>query len=44
MTVRFTIRVGERVCCVVRNTYVCTDDGRPTPWPDDDPRRWLTDG
>jgi acyl-CoA thioester hydrolase len=34
VTVRFTIRVGERVCCVVRNTYVATDAGRPTPWPD----------
>jgi acyl-CoA thioester hydrolase len=35
VTVRYTIRVGERVCCVVRNTYVATDDGRATPWPDD---------
>ena len=35
VTVRYTIRVGERVCCVVRNTYVCIDDGGPTPWPDD---------
>ncbi len=35
VTVRFTIRVDERECCVVRNTYVATDDGRPTPWPDD---------
>jgi len=35
VTVRFTIRVGERECCVVRNTYVATDGGRPTPWPDD---------
>ena len=26
VTVRFTVRVGERVCCVVRNTYVA-----PTP-------------
>jgi acyl-CoA thioester hydrolase len=34
VTVRFTIRVGERVCCVVRNTYVATDAGRPTAWPD----------
>jgi acyl-CoA thioester hydrolase len=34
VTVRFTIRVGERVCCVVRNTYVATDAGRPTSWPD----------
>ena len=35
VTVRFTVRVGDRVCCVVRNTYVATDDGRATPWPDD---------
>jgi acyl-CoA thioester hydrolase len=35
VTVRFTIRVGERVCCVVRNTYVATDAGRAAPWPDD---------
>ncbi|WP_324275823.1 thioesterase family protein [Blastococcus brunescens] len=35
VTVRFTIRVDERVCCVVRNTYVATDGGRSTPWPDD---------
>jgi acyl-CoA thioester hydrolase len=32
--VRYTVRVGERVCCVVRNTYVATDGGRPTPWPE----------
>ena len=35
VTVRFTIRVDDRVCCVVRNTYVATDGGRATPWPDD---------
>jgi acyl-CoA thioester hydrolase len=35
VTVRYTVRVGERVCCVVRNTYVATDAGRATPWPDD---------
>jgi acyl-CoA thioester hydrolase len=34
VTVRFTIRVGERRCCVVRTTYVCTSGGSPTPWPD----------
>ena len=34
-TVRFTVRVGERVCCVVRTTYVAIADGRSTPWPDD---------
>jgi len=35
LLLRFTIRVGERECCVVRTTYVCTADGRSTPWPDD---------
>ncbi len=35
LTLRFTIRVGDRVCCVIRTTYVLTDDGAPTPWPDD---------
>jgi acyl-CoA thioester hydrolase len=35
VTVRFTVRVGDRVWCVVRNTYVATDSGRATPWPDD---------
>jgi acyl-CoA thioester hydrolase len=35
VTVRYTIRVGDRVCCVVRNTYVATDSGQATPWPDD---------
>jgi len=34
-TARFTVRVGERVCCVVRTTYVSLSDGRPAPWPDD---------
>jgi acyl-CoA thioester hydrolase len=34
-TARFTVRVGDRVCCVVRNTYVCVADGRATAWPDD---------
>jgi acyl-CoA thioester hydrolase len=34
-TARFTVRVGERVCCVVRTTYVCVSDGGATPWPDD---------
>ena len=32
---RLTVRVGERVCCVVRNTYVGTVGGVSTPWPDD---------
>jgi acyl-CoA thioester hydrolase len=35
VTVRYTIRVGDRECCVVRNTYVATHAGRATPWPDD---------
>ena len=35
VTVRYTIRVGERVCCVVRTTYVAIADGRSAPWPDD---------
>jgi acyl-CoA thioester hydrolase len=43
VTVRFTIRVGERECCVVRTTYVSTVGGTPTPWPDD-VRALLTEG
>ncbi len=35
LTVRFTIRVGERECCVVRSSYVCTVEGASAPWPDD---------
>jgi acyl-CoA thioester hydrolase len=36
MALRFTVRVADRVCCVVRTTYVCAAlGGRPTPWPDD---------
>jgi acyl-CoA thioester hydrolase len=31
----FTIRVGDRVCCTIRTTYVATADGRPAPWPDE---------
>ena len=34
-TLRCTVRVGERVCCVVRNTYVWLTDGGSAPWPDD---------
>ncbi len=34
VTVRYTVRVGERVCCTVRNTYVAIADGRATPWPE----------
>ena len=35
VTVRFSVRVGERLCCVVRTTYVSAVDGRAVPWPDD---------
>jgi acyl-CoA thioester hydrolase len=35
LTVRFEIRVGDRLCCTVRTTYVCLRDGAPTAWPDD---------
>jgi acyl-CoA thioester hydrolase len=35
LTLRFTIRVGDRLCCEVRTTYVCAAEGTPTPWPDD---------
>ena len=35
LTVRFTIRVGERLCCTVRTTYVCLAGGAPTEWPED---------
>jgi acyl-CoA thioester hydrolase len=34
LTLVFTVRVGDRVCCTIRTTYVATADGRPTPWPD----------
>ena len=43
VTVRYSIRVADRVCCVVRNTYVATEGGRATPWPDDI-RAALSDG
>jgi acyl-CoA thioester hydrolase len=36
LTFGFTVRVGERVCCTIRTTYVAAAaDGRPAPWPDD---------
>jgi len=35
LTVRFAVRVGERQCCQVRTTYVCTAGGAPTPWPEE---------
>jgi acyl-CoA thioester hydrolase len=39
LTVRFAVRVGERECCVVRTTYVCTADGESTAWPEEIRRR-----
>lgn len=39
--VRFTVRVGERICCSVVTTYVLVDDGdRPTPVPEDLRTAW----
>jgi acyl-CoA thioester hydrolase len=35
LTVRFAIRVGERLCCEVRTTYVCTAGRSATPWPEE---------
>jgi acyl-CoA thioester hydrolase len=35
LTVRFEIRVGDRLCCTVRTTYVCLSGGTPTAWPED---------
>ncbi len=35
LTLRFTVRVADRVCCEVRTTYVCTVGGASSPWPDD---------
>ncbi|MGR6967252.1 acyl-CoA thioesterase [Geodermatophilus sp. URMC 61] len=35
VTVRFTVRVGERLCCVVRTTYVCITEAGKAPWPDE---------
>ena len=35
LTLLFTVRVADRVCCTVRTTYVATAEGRPAPWPDD---------
>lgn len=42
-TIAMTIRVGERVCCRVRTTYVLVDGQRvPTPVPDDLRERWVS--
>jgi acyl-CoA thioester hydrolase len=35
LTLRFTVRIGERTCCEIRTTYVCTAGGASSPWPDD---------
>ena len=35
LTVRFTIRVGERLCCTARTTYVCLAGEESAPWPGD---------
>ena len=35
LAVRFDVRVGQRVCCEVRTTYVCTVDGASAPWPEE---------
>ena len=35
LTVRFVVRVGERTCCEVRTTYVCTAGGTSAPWPEE---------
>ena len=43
VAVRFTVRVGERVCCTIHTTYVGVADGRSAPWPDD-VRAKLTGG
>ena len=43
VSVRFTVRVGERVCCVVRTTYVCLTPAGTAPWPDG-VRARLTEG
>jgi acyl-CoA thioester hydrolase len=32
LTIAFTIRVEQRVCCVVRTTYVSVRDGVAVPW------------
>jgi acyl-CoA thioester hydrolase len=34
LMVRFVVRVGERLCCEVRTTYVCTSGRVATPWPE----------
>ncbi len=36
----FAVRVGERLCCTVRTTYVLVSDEKPTPVPDDLRAAW----
>lgn len=33
LTLVFRVSVGERLCCLVRSTYVATADGGAVPWP-----------
>ena len=35
LTLGFTVRVADRVCCTVRTTYVGTRSGTPAPWPEE---------
>lgn len=43
-TFALTIRVGERVCCTVRTTYVLVDwAGHPAPLPEDVRQAWAPD-
>jgi acyl-CoA thioester hydrolase len=43
VTLRFAIRVGDRLSCTVRTTYVCAAGGSPVPWPDE-VRALLSEG
>ena len=39
--VAYAVRVGDRLCCAVRTTYVLVGaDGRPVPVPDDLRAAW----
>jgi len=41
LTLVFAVRVGERLCCTARTTYVATADGRSAPGPDEVRRMLL---
>ena len=41
LTLVFAVRVGERLCCTVRTTYVAAAGGRSVPWPDEVRARLL---